>query len=470
MRCRSPSVLLAFGGMAIAALATSNLARAATFDVDLQRQSCELRLTGPIERDDLTRLKAKLPADFDPHMKGGPTICLNSPGGDFVEGLRIAEYVSNGISTRIEKGAQCASACSWIFLAGMSMATGDLREWTRTMDASAQLAFHAPYIDPASFASGSAPAQPVAFVTVINAYNQAVGEIARGLLRLAQKYDSPPKSPLVPPTLLAEALVKTGKDLLVVDTIGAAVRWRIDVDGYGTVVPRTRQDIVRACLLASWQANEWPPDFLSTAGAGFVSNPTSPDAEDYTAYYDADKRTLTAQVVMYRRGNIACELRFRFNRELTGLAERQIVGTANLDPNQSIGREWLQGNRTPTPVALPDFAVMPQETKLETLPAREGQPVDLKSLVTVGAPDWCRTQQVKKPEEEAVCRSARLSAFDATLNRFYSEALAGASRAEAQASQRNWLPRRQLCGDDADCLERIYRAQIANMRNYLRKS
>src|SRR5205823_14121556 len=112
--------------------------------------------------------------------------------------------------------------------------------------------------------------QPIAFVKVINAYNQAVGEIAKGLLKLAQKYDSPPTSPLVPPTLLAEALVKVGNELLMVDTTGAAVRWRIKVEGYGGVVPRSKQDIARACLLASWQANAWPPDFLSSAGADFV--------------------------------------------------------------------------------------------------------------------------------------------------------------------------------------------------------
>ena len=93
-RHRLPAVLSA-ACIAIAAITLPRVAQAATFDVDLQRDTCELRLTGTIERGDLDRLKAKLPADFDPHMKGGPTICLNSDGGDFVEGLAIAEYVSN---------------------------------------------------------------------------------------------------------------------------------------------------------------------------------------------------------------------------------------------------------------------------------------------------------------------------------------------------------------------------------------
>jgi hypothetical protein len=462
---RSLSGILKAGCIAFAAMNMPSFAQASTFDVDLQRGSCELRLTGPIEPGDFLKLKAKLPADFDPLMKGGPTICLDSPGGDFLEGLRIAEFVSNGISTQIEKGAACKSACGWIFLAGMSAATGGIRDWTRTMDAHAQLVFHAPYIDPATLAPG--PAQPMGLVEVINAYNQAVGEIAQGLLKLAQKYDSPPRSPLVPPTLLAEAMVRVGKDLLVVDSVGAVVRWRIAVDGYAGVVPTSKQDIVRACLLASWQANEWPPDFLSTPSADFISNKASPGHEEYIAYYDPTEHKLTAQVVIYGRANIACELQFTFNDKLNGLTD-PIVGTANLGQNESLARQWFRGERTPTPVTLPDFSVLPQDTRLKDLPAKEGRPVNLNALITQGAPEWCSTQQVKRPEEMAVCQNAKLSAYDVTLNRFYRQALAGDSKAEAQTDQKNWVPRRQLCGDDTDCLEQVYRAQISKLRGYLR--
>jgi hypothetical protein len=466
MNNRSLPGILKAGCIAFAAMNMLSFAQAATFDVDLQRDSCELRLTGAIEPGDLEKLKAKLPADFDPVMKGGPTICLNSPGGDFLEGLRIADYISNGISTKIEKDAVCMSACGWIFLAGTSAATGGVRDWTRTMDAHAQLVFHAPYIDPATLTPGPAAAQPMGLVQVINAYNQAVGEIAQGLLKLAQKYDSPPKSPLVPPTLLAEAMVRVGKQLLVVDSVGAVVRWRIAVDGYASVVPTSRQDIVRACLLASWQANEWPPDFLSTPSADFISNKASPDHEEYVGYYDPTEHRLTAQVVIYGRGNIACELQFQFNDQLNGLTD-PITGTANLGPNDSLARGQLSGNRAPTQVTLPDFSVLPQETLLKDLPAREGRSVNMNSLVTQGVPDWCRAQEVKKPEEKAICQSAKLSAYDVTLNRFYRAALAGDSKVAAQTDQKSWLPRRQLCGDDTDCLEQTYRAQIARLRGYL---
>src|SRR5262249_25760522 len=61
-----------FACIAIAAMMMPRPAHAATFDADLARDSCQLRLSGAIERGDLDRLKAKLPADFDPDMKAGP--------------------------------------------------------------------------------------------------------------------------------------------------------------------------------------------------------------------------------------------------------------------------------------------------------------------------------------------------------------------------------------------------------------
>jgi uncharacterized protein YecT (DUF1311 family) len=112
---------------------------------------------------------------------------------------------------------------------------------------------------------------------------------------------------------------------------------------------------------------------------------------------------------------------------------------------------------------------MSRDTQLKDLPAKSGGRVDLKALVTLAPPDWCRGQQARKPEEKAVCASAKLSALDSTLNRFFRDALGGDAKAQAQAraDQRSWLARRQLCGDDADCLEQTYRTQLAKSRLYL---
>jgi hypothetical protein len=48
------------------------------------------------------------------------TICLKSLGGSYVEALKIAELMyGRGISTVIEYGSECFSACAIIFMAGV---------------------------------------------------------------------------------------------------------------------------------------------------------------------------------------------------------------------------------------------------------------------------------------------------------------------------------------------------------------
>lgn len=109
----SPSLLVPIAIV----LLTADFARGADIDVDLDRSPCEIRISNAITEGDLATLKSKLPKDFEVG-KAGPTVCLNSPGGDFVEGLKIAHYVAEGYATRLEQNATCASACSWIFMAG----------------------------------------------------------------------------------------------------------------------------------------------------------------------------------------------------------------------------------------------------------------------------------------------------------------------------------------------------------------
>ena len=48
-----------------------------------------------------------------------PSLSLNSQGGLFLEGIRLAETVRRfGLVTYVEEGAQCASACFLVFVAG----------------------------------------------------------------------------------------------------------------------------------------------------------------------------------------------------------------------------------------------------------------------------------------------------------------------------------------------------------------
>ena len=71
------------------------------------------------------------PLDFHRAMEERPnarTIILNSPGGSVSDGLLVAEDVhERGFNTYIPQGQGCYSACSYIFLAGISRrADGEL--------------------------------------------------------------------------------------------------------------------------------------------------------------------------------------------------------------------------------------------------------------------------------------------------------------------------------------------------------
>lgn len=87
---------------------------------------------------------------------GGSTavLTLNGPGGNYYEGLALADFIrANHITTVIERGASCYSACAFAFLGGSGYSSMQ-RYGTyvdRQIEPGAILGFHAPYRDEASF-------------------------------------------------------------------------------------------------------------------------------------------------------------------------------------------------------------------------------------------------------------------------------------------------------------------------------
>jgi uncharacterized protein YecT (DUF1311 family) len=456
--------VFAFGRL-IAMMITASIlpqrAWSADFTVDLKKTDCQLRMDGEIVSGDLDKFRKMLPRNYPP-IEMSPTLCLNSPGGDFVEGVNIAKFVSGGISTAIVAGAACESACGWIFLAGLSRHSPGT-ELSRTMDARATLSFHAPYIDPAKAAiTPGAPttSNSLDLKAMIQAYNQGVGEIGRELLNLAQKYATLDVSqPLVPATLLAEALVKVGKDKLLVNTTGAAIRWSIRVSGYKGLVPRTKADVVRACITASAAADQfWGDDFLMASAY-----------DEYLAYYDASSKTLVAEVVVSGIKGIACELEFKFADGFASLTD-DITVKANIELDESVTKTWIRDHYGPKMIYLPDFGVLNPKTLLKDLPVAVGKPVDPRSLATVQGPAWCATRTTKAKDEEAICASSKLSVYDVLLSRYYAEAIAkggNAAKSKLESEQRTWLEWRRACADDSDCLVATYHLRIKQMKDRL---
>ena len=120
--------------------------------VDSYHGPCHAVMDGPITPGDVNRLRAVLPGDgSDAGYAMTPvTLCLNSPGGSFTEGLAIARYLrQTGIGTHVAAGDECLSACALAFLGGTTLWFEDelVSFTTRTLHPLARLGFHAPQLE-----------------------------------------------------------------------------------------------------------------------------------------------------------------------------------------------------------------------------------------------------------------------------------------------------------------------------------
>lgn len=113
---------------------------AATFEVVSGSSiGCSLKITGLIEQGDAVRLKKFLGEELQPDGR----VCFDSPGGSFVEGLRLAEEMRGG--TGVDEGDLCESACFLAFMAGAFYRMEDRTPVTdRVMHPYARVGFHSP--------------------------------------------------------------------------------------------------------------------------------------------------------------------------------------------------------------------------------------------------------------------------------------------------------------------------------------
>jgi len=103
---------------------------------------CDYMFTGPVEEGDAQSIDAMIPATAD-----GSRLCLNSPGGNFVEGLRMFHTIWNkdSVATYVRSGDGCYSACAIAFLGGsLVVGTGAIRSRYAVIEPGAHLGFHAP--------------------------------------------------------------------------------------------------------------------------------------------------------------------------------------------------------------------------------------------------------------------------------------------------------------------------------------
>lgn len=185
---------------------------------------CNIRLAGPIKAGDLQQLRRLIPNDTLT-----PVLCLNSVGDSYDEGLKIAKFLlTRNVSTGIEQGAHCFSACAIIFMAGNTEIEGFLLR-RRRLHILGTLGFHAPYV-----VRGQATYTSEQLQAMFQEGLHAIGRLMA--LEPGHRHEE-----FFPKQLIVEMLKHGPDDAFLVDTVGKAIEFSIEV--VGTREPRDFDDI-----------------------------------------------------------------------------------------------------------------------------------------------------------------------------------------------------------------------------------
>ncbi|KAB2655222.1 hypothetical protein F9K94_21965 [Brucella tritici] len=110
----------------------------------IESNKCRYLLSGLIEKGDAEKIEAIVAKNGD-GVDAGNSICLNSPGGNYLAGKQLYDaFMADGFATYVRNGDECHSACAIAFLGGSQW--GDFRHPSRTMEPGAVVGFHAPYV------------------------------------------------------------------------------------------------------------------------------------------------------------------------------------------------------------------------------------------------------------------------------------------------------------------------------------
>lgn len=233
--------LVVLVGLTMTTLAAS-VANAADVDF-VDHEQCTFHITGEILPGDYEAVVALGEDVFEPGGDRWGTYpearaCLHSPGGNFIEGLRIARYFfEEGIGTYIDDGDECYSVCAIMFMMG-TLQWDERERADRILHVGGTLAFHRMFTvldDERSYSSED-----------LNVWFDLGVEGVYELLSLATLSPSWAAPEMIPLDLL-RVIVQTPRDqLYYIQTLEDAMAWDIELDG---LAPRPRESI-RATSLA----------------------------------------------------------------------------------------------------------------------------------------------------------------------------------------------------------------------------
>ncbi len=201
---------------------------------DYNNGACNLLIEGEIYDGDLKRIQN----EFQSIKQEGDSlglVCLNSPGGSYFEGLRIAKFLlASGVGTIIQPAHSCFSACAIIFMAGTEINEG-FKLPSRRLHARGTLGFHAPY------------AQTPAGIFDERAINAMFKAGISALAELIALEPGSPHSEFFHKELIVEMSRRGPTEEFLIDTVRKAIKFDINI--YGLSEPRqiTKGMVCTAC-------------------------------------------------------------------------------------------------------------------------------------------------------------------------------------------------------------------------------
>lgn len=229
------------------ALLPGATAQAAVLTLD-QQGPCNFRLDGDIVQGDFERIVAAKDDYFvhNGESTGQTIACLNSPGGNLYEGLKIAEFFyETGVGTYINENDECSSVCAIIFMMGVAKGA-EVAYVNRQLHVKGLLGIHRPYMtldDARSYTSGD----------INDAYDLGIDAVYI-LIDLANKKAPWSAKTMIPSDLLTRMLSVPGSNIYYIRFIEEVIRWDIKLDGVAELVSQPQyQHLHFACenVLAS---------------------------------------------------------------------------------------------------------------------------------------------------------------------------------------------------------------------------
>jgi hypothetical protein len=143
---RTKSQLLCLAAIILLSCSTISMS-AQSADIRITERSgnrVTVSLTGEIKDGDAAVLRPQLENIRENHLF--PTVTLSSPGGSYLEGIRLARlFAETKTSTLVPKGARCYSACAIAFLGGQEGERYGVAP-ARMLQPGGKIGFHAPYL------------------------------------------------------------------------------------------------------------------------------------------------------------------------------------------------------------------------------------------------------------------------------------------------------------------------------------